>query len=94
MRIRESQKHTDPTDPDSQQGNKVFQRMLSCGSYNIDKYEFHFSSSDKCEFDFSSSDKYEFDFFSSSADHIQKEKFFYSVLNCVTFSLQIAATVQ
>ncbi len=48
---------------DPQHWNKVFQRMLSCESYDIDKYEFHFSPSDKYEFDFSSSDKYKFDFF-------------------------------
>ncbi len=39
---------TDPDpDPDPQHWNKVFQRMLSSASYNIDKYEFDFSSSEK-----------------------------------------------
>ncbi len=75
---------TDP-DPDPQHWNKVFQRMLSCECYNIDKYKFHFTPSDKYEFDFHLAISMSLIFFIYSADHIQKKQIFLSVLTCVTF---------
>ncbi len=82
------------TDPDPQHWNKVLQRMLSCESYNIDKYEFNFSPSDKYEFDFSSSNKYVLIFFIYSADHIQKEKLSFSSHLCHFFNANSSYTAR